>query len=90
MCGYLSEDGCYSFEGAAITNVQTCSFARDSFDTCVAHDAAFGEALRVEMSAALEEFGRHMMTLGMYTSTAFAKFFLTVAREIRREPPDGV
>ena len=43
ICSYLSENSCYSFEGEAITNVQTCSFARGSFDVCVAHERAFAK-----------------------------------------------
>ena len=64
LCGYLSENGRYSFEGEALTNVHACSFARDSFDSSVAHDPAFAAALRREMSEVFEEFGRHMTTLG--------------------------
>jgi CRP/FNR family transcriptional regulator len=81
LCGYLSENGRHLFEAAAITNVQTCSFARGSFDACVAHDAAFAEALRVEMAATFEEFGRHMTTLGQLNSVERVADFLLGMRE---------
>jgi CRP/FNR family transcriptional regulator len=85
ICGYLSENGCYSFDGEAITNVQTCSFARDSFDISAAHDGAFAKALRTEMSAALEEFGLHMTVLGQLDSIERVADFLLSMREAFRD-----
>jgi CRP/FNR family transcriptional regulator len=84
LCGYLSENGCYSFDGEAITNVQTCSFARDSFDISVAHDRAFAKALRAEMSAEFEEFGLHMTVLGQLDSIERVADFLLSMREAFR------
>ena len=84
ICGYLSENGCYSFDGEAITNVQTCSFARDSFDSFVAHDGAFAKALRAEMSAAFEEFGLHMTVLGQLDSVERVADFLLSMQEAFR------
>lgn len=83
LCGYLSENGRYSFEGEALTNVHACSFARDSFDSSVAHDPAFAAALRREMSEVFEEFGRHMTTLGQLDSVErVADFLLDMQRAL--------
>ena len=81
ICGYLSENGRYSFDVEAITNIQACSFARDSVDSFVAHDAAFAEALRAQMSAAFEELGRHMTALGQLDSVERVADFLLGMRK---------
>jgi CRP/FNR family transcriptional regulator len=81
ICGYLSEKGCYAFDGEAITTVQACSFARGSFDVSVTHDAAFAEALRAQMSAAFEELGVHMTVLGQLDSIERVADFLLKMRE---------
>jgi CRP/FNR family transcriptional regulator len=81
ICGYLSENGRYSFDVEAITNIQACSFARHTFDVSVAHDAVFGAALRTEMSAALEELGVHMTVLGQLDSIERVADFLLRMRK---------
>lgn len=64
VCGYLSEDGRYSFDGEAITEVVTCTFPRAGFEAFAARNPDFGEAIRLEMSAVLLEVGRHMTAVG--------------------------
>lgn len=77
VCGYLSEDGCYAFDGEALTDeVITCSFPREHFDSFVAGNAAMGEAVRVELSAVLKEVSAHMAAMGTLSSTARVANFL--------------
>jgi CRP/FNR family transcriptional regulator len=93
ICGYLSEAGRYSFDGEAITEVVTCTFPRDRFDSFAAtHDAAAG-AVRNELSRVLSAAGRHMTVLGrMPTAARVARFLCTMKADLnaRSAAPDQV
>jgi CRP/FNR family transcriptional regulator len=76
ICGYLSEGGTYAFDGEAITDVMTCTFQRDGFDSFAAtHDVA-GEAVRRELSQVLASTGQHLTVLGRMPTAARVAHFL--------------
>jgi CRP/FNR family transcriptional regulator len=81
VCGYLSDDGHYSFDGVAISEeVVTCSFPREHFDGFVARNDAMGVAVRLELSAVLKEVSQHMTAMGQLPSTARVANFLCTMR----------
>jgi CRP/FNR family transcriptional regulator len=81
VCGYLSDEGRYSFDGVALTGeVITCSFPRRHFDSFVACHPAMADAVRVELSTVLKEVSRHMTAMGTLTSTARVANFLCEMR----------
>ncbi len=76
VCGYLSEDGRYSFDGEAITDVVTCSFPRDGFEDFAARNAGFSEAILDELSEVLKEVGLHLTMVGQMSATERVAAFL--------------
>lgn len=80
VCGYLSDDGRYTFDGEAITDVTTCTFPRDGFDGFAARNAGFGEAIRAEMEEVLKEIGLQMTAVGQLSAVErVASFLLDMA-----------
>jgi CRP/FNR family transcriptional regulator len=76
VCGYLSDDGRYTFDGEAITEVATCSFPRDGFKAFANRNAGFGEAIRTEMEEVLKEVGLHMTGVGQLSAPERVADFL--------------
>ena len=80
VCGYLSDDGRYTFDGEAITDVVTCTFPRDGFESFASRNAGLGEAIRVEMEEVLKEAGRHVTAVGQLAATErLANFLLEMS-----------
>jgi CRP/FNR family transcriptional regulator, anaerobic regulatory protein len=77
VCGFLSDEGRYSFDGVALTDeVITCSFPREHFDSFVADNPEMGAAVRLELAAVLKEVSLHMTAIGRLTSVARVARFL--------------
>lgn len=80
VCGYLSDEGRYTFDGDAITDVVTCSFPRDDFESFANRNAGFGEAIRSEMEEVLKEVSLHMTSVGQLPAVdRVASFLLGMA-----------
>jgi CRP/FNR family transcriptional regulator len=77
VCGYLSDDGRYAFDGVAISKeVVTCGFPRDAFDAFVARHGAMGAAVGAELSTVLKTVSLQMTAMGKLPSTARVANFL--------------
>ena len=77
VCGYLSDNGRYSFDGEAVTEeVITCSFDRNGFDAFVTRHPAASEAVGLELSAVLVKVGYHLAAVGKLTATERVADFL--------------
>ena len=74
--GYLDVDGCYVFEGEALTDVEACAFDRRRFDAFAAQHPDLAAALAEALSAALRQSGEDMMVLGQLRSTERVAHFL--------------
>ena len=79
--GYLTDNGLYSFDGEAITDVTTCTFPRDGFEAFAGRNAGFGAAIRAEMEEVLKETGLHVTALGQLSATGRVASFLLGMRK---------
>ena len=76
VCGYLEENGRYSFDGQAVSEVITCSFPRKDFQHFEKHNNAFAEAVRTELSDVLAEVSLHVTAVGNLTAVQRLAVFL--------------
>jgi len=74
--GYLEEDGRYSFEGVALTEVEACAFDRRQFDALAAKNPDLAAATAGELSRVLKLTGQAMVVLGQLKSTERLAHFL--------------
>lgn len=74
--GYLDRDGCYVFEGEALTDVEACAFDRRKFDVYVAQHPDLAAALAEALSSALRQSGMLSLVLGQLRSTERVAHFL--------------
>ena len=74
--GYLDTDGGYAFEGEALTDVEACAFDRRRFDAFAAQHPDLAAAVAKALSAALGQWGEHMLVLGQLRSTERVAHFL--------------
>lgn len=74
--GYLEQDGCYAFEGEALTDVEACGFDRRKFDAFASRHPDLAAATAEALSAALKQTGEAMLVLGQLTSTERVAHFL--------------
>ncbi len=92
ICGYLESEGRYSFDGEAITRVETCSFDRDRFTAFVDRHRSVAEEMRRALAERLMTMGDHLSVLGQLTSTERVANFLAMmtaahdTRNVRTEP----
>jgi len=83
--GYLEEDGRYSFEGSALTEVEACAFDRRQFDALAAKNPDLAAATAAELSRALKLTGQAMVVLGQLKSTERLAHFLMEIDALYRE-----
>jgi len=83
--GYLEEDGHYSFEGLALTEVEACAFDRRQFDALAAKNPALAAATAAELSRALKLTGQAMVVLGQLKSTERLAHFLVEINALYHE-----
>ena len=74
--GYLDVDGKYAFDGEALTDVAACAFDRRRFDDFAAQHPDLAAAVAEALSAALRQWGEHMLVLGQLRSTERVARFL--------------
>lgn len=74
--GYLDTDGCYAFEGEALTDVEACAFDRRRFDALAAENPDLAAALATALSSALAQSGESMLVVGKLRSTERVAHFL--------------
>lgn len=74
--GYLDRNGCYAFEGEALTDVEACAFDRRKFDIYVTQHPDLAAALVEALSGALKQSGMLSMVLGQLRSTERVAHFL--------------
>ena len=92
ICGYLESEGRYSFDGEAITRVETCSFDRDRFTAFLDSNRTVAEEMRRALAERLMTMGDHLSVLGQLTSTERVANFLAMmtaaheARNVQTEP----
>jgi len=83
--GYLEQDGAYSFEGQALTEVEACAFDRRQFDIFAAQNPDLAAATAEELSRALKRAGQAMVVLGQLKSTERVAHFLVEIDALYRE-----
>jgi CRP/FNR family transcriptional regulator len=74
--GYLERDGCYEFEGEALTEVEACAFDRREFGVFVARHPDVAAALAEALSSALKQAAHNMVVMGQLKSTERVANFL--------------
>jgi CRP/FNR family transcriptional regulator len=74
--GYLERNGCYVFEGEALTDVEACAFDRRKFDDYVSRHPDLAAALVEALSSALKQSGMLSLVLGQLRSTERVAHFL--------------
>lgn len=93
ICGYLESDGRYSFDGEAITTVETCSFNRERFNAFINRNPDVAEEMRREMAERLKMLGTHLSVVGQLTSTERVANFVAMANAVyktRRVQPQAL
>ena len=83
--GYLEDDGRYTFEGQALTEVEACAFDRRQFDAFAATTPALAAATAEALAAALRQSGQAMLVLGQLNSTERAAHFLVEIDALYRD-----
>lgn len=83
--GYLEQDGNYSFEGQALTDVDACAFDRRRFDDLAVKNPDLAAAIAEELSRALKLTGQAMVVLGQLKSTERVAHFLVEIDTLYRE-----
>jgi CRP/FNR family transcriptional regulator len=83
--GYLEQDGAYSFEVQALTEVEACAFDRRQFDIFAAQNPDLAVATAEELSRALKRAGQAMVVLGQLKSTERVAHFLVEIEALYRE-----
>jgi CRP/FNR family transcriptional regulator len=76
ICAYSETDGHYSFEGEAITDVETCVFGRARFKAFTAAHADLTEIVRATLAWKLSGAGHHLAALGQLSTTERLAAFL--------------
>lgn len=83
--GYLEEDGRYTFEGQALTDVEACSFDRREFDRFAAQNPALAAATAEALAATLRQAGEALLVVGQLSSTERVAHFLVEVDALYRE-----
>ena len=79
ICGYLESEGRYTFDGQAITGVETCSFNRERFGAFVARNRDVADEMRRLLANRLKLVGAHLAVVGQLSSTErVANFLATI------------
>jgi CRP/FNR family transcriptional regulator len=76
LCGLQDLNGVHDFDGEAITDVETCSFNRESFNTFVGRNRDVADEYRRYLLANLSTLGSHLGAVGQLTSTERVAHFL--------------
>jgi len=76
ICGYLETEDRYSFEGEAITEVETCVFGRARFKAFTAAHGDLAEIVRVTLMSKLNSANHRLGELGQLSSTERVAAFL--------------
>jgi len=76
ICGYLETEGRYSFEGEAITEVETCVFGRARFMAFTAAHGDLAEIVRATLMSKLSSASQRLAELGQLSSTERVAAFL--------------
>lgn len=76
ICGYLETDGRYTFEGEAVTEVETCVFGRARFEAYTAAHGDLAEIVRATLVSKLNSTSHRLAELGQLSSTGRVAAFL--------------
>ena len=76
LCGLQDVDGLHDFDGEAITEVETCSFNRERFNTFVSRNRDVADEYRRYLLGNLSMLGSHLGAVGQLTSTERVAYFL--------------
>ena len=76
LCAYSETEGHYSFEGEAVTEVETCVFDRANFKAFTAAHADLTEIVRATLVWKLSSVSHHLAALGQLSTTERLAAFL--------------